>query len=677
MRQEMMILQLKLSAAEDELARRKAATDIITKQVKLEASASQAFSSQNIALRERISRLQKKLQDSSKLAKETRTQLLAAVAERDAQLQQLQERLQSDSNHAQSELDAAQALVSSLRSELALAEKTATAAQERASLAEQTLQQREALASERAQMHSDMQNYSQGLAKMALETGTAVNAKVLAETQSLLGDERSARTAAEARAAAAEGRAAQLEKQVSQLEGHLEWKGQRVARLEEALQQRENATPAGHRGMHAALHAVDALVSQLDNSPESEMPHRRAPAMSLLGKITKDKENGKKAAAAGRRDPKAKELPTLQEVSEGEEDVDMDLDVAITEEKTKKERKPRARKSQKESTKALPQMLSGETSSDDDAADPELFDPSAFFASEASKGENKKEKKQTKKGAGKAKEDLIMGNGAAEEEESLNKKGGRKAAAPARQPRGKATAAPAAAAAMEKNDEEMTGAVVPAARGETKRKRKLLGGVKNSQPILPTVDAMGEDNNKVEEPVEEMLPKAKKNKLERSSIAPKLDLDKVWGDGDNNDAMEEDILAISAEDSITDNKSKKNKKEKADKGSFKSSGEASKENNVGGGNELRAVGALGEHRMLEKRPLGALNPASVAAAANQIREVPPPLKPVAARPLLGVSGAGGKRRLLGVSSGAAMGPGGLMTTKLIGNNFTVPKLQGK
>lgn len=685
MRQEMMILQLKLSAAEDELARRKAATEIIAKQIKLEASASQTLASQNCVLRNRVSMLQEKLQNSSKQAKETRTQLVAAVAERDAQLQQLEERMRADSNQALSELETAQALVSRLRNELVLAERTAAAAQERANLAEQTLQQREALATERAQMQADMQHYSQDLAKMALETGTAANAKVLAETQALLGEERSARAAAETRAAASEARAAQLEKQLAQLEGQLERKGQRVARLEEALQQRETATPAGHRAVHAALHAVDALVSQLDNSPESEMPQRRAPAISLLGKIVKEKKgagggrNGKAdvpAQKAKRAQKASKELSPVHEASEQEDmDLDMEYGEKASPEEKKKERKSRVQKA----SKALPAILSS-GDSDEENTEQDCNGP-IFGIAEVPK--DKKEKKEAKKKVQKPAavvQKVESDDDDEAEEESPKKKGGRKAA-PARKPRNKAAAKEEAPDPIEGNEEEEMGETVAAKKvqrpggAETKRKRTLLGGVKTSNAAA--VDAFGE--TKAEDASEE-LPKAKKNRNARST-APKLDLQKVWGDHD--DMAMDDAGALPAEHaeapSVDEAAEKKSRKSKKDKASVPALEEASKEN-LAGMTSKQPPAASGETTKLEQRPLEALNPASVAAAANQIRAVPPPLKPVAARPLLGVSGAGGpaggKRRLLGVSSGLGAG-GGMMTTKLLGSNFTVPKLQGK
>jgi hypothetical protein len=271
LRQEMMILQLKLSAAEDDLIRRRAAAEAISNQMTLESSVNRSLTSENAILRGKVVGLQEKLNE---IWKEACTQL----AEREAAAAELRQQLQMDGDQSKNELVAAQSLNARLRDELALAERTAAAAQERANLAEQTLKHREVLASERAQMQAEMQHYSQDLAKMALQTGNSANSQLLAETQAALKAERKARSAAEARCV-------QLEKQVAKLENQVETKTRRVARLEEALTQNATATPAGARAVSAAMNAVGGILSQLDNnSPDSEMPpQRRKPSASLLG----------------------------------------------------------------------------------------------------------------------------------------------------------------------------------------------------------------------------------------------------------------------------------------------------------------------------------------------------------------------------------------------------------
>ncbi len=270
LRQEMMILQLKLSAAEDDLVRRRAAAEAIANQMTLESSVNRSLTSENAILRGKVVGLQEKLNE---LWKEACTQ----ISEREAHIEELRQQLQMDGDQSKHELVAAQNLASRLRDELALAERTAAAAQERANLAEQTLKHREVLAEERAQMQAEMKNYSQDLAKMALQTGNSANNQLLAETQAVLKAEKKARSAAEARCV-------QLEKQVAKLEGQVETKSRRVARLEEALTQNATATPAGARAVSAAMNAVGGILSQLDNnSPDSEMPQRRKPVSSLLG----------------------------------------------------------------------------------------------------------------------------------------------------------------------------------------------------------------------------------------------------------------------------------------------------------------------------------------------------------------------------------------------------------
>ncbi|KAG7672121.1 hypothetical protein Ndes2526B_g06897 [Nannochloris sp. 'desiccata'] len=274
LRQEMMILQLKLSAAEDDLVRRRAAAEAITNQMTLESSINRSLTTENAILRGKAVGLQDKLNGIW-------TEAYSQIAEREAEVQELRQQLQMDGDQSKNELVAALNLTARLRDEIALAERTAAAAQERANLAEQTLRHREVLATERAQMQAEMQHYSQDLAKMALKTGNSANNQLLAETQATLKAEKKARSAAEARCV-------QLEKQLAKLEGQLETKTRRVARLEEALTQNATATPAGARAVSAAMNAVGGILSQLDNnSPDSEMPQRRKPASSLLGEKKK------------------------------------------------------------------------------------------------------------------------------------------------------------------------------------------------------------------------------------------------------------------------------------------------------------------------------------------------------------------------------------------------------
>jgi hypothetical protein len=84
---------------------------------------------------------------------------------------------------------------------------------------------------------------------------------------------------------------------------------------------------------------------------------------------------------------------------------------------------------------------------------------------------------------------------------------------------------------------------------------------------------------------------------------------------------------------------------------------------------------------MEQRPLAALNPSVLAAAANHTRPLLP-LKPALQKSILArPAGAAepGKRRLLGVSSSnlAFMGGDALPASMLFGAGFKVPKLQGK
>jgi hypothetical protein len=283
LRQEMMILQLKLSAAEDDLVRRRAAAEAITNQMTLESSINRSLTSENAILRGKVVGLQDKVN-------EIWTEAYSQIAEREADVEELRQQLQMDGDQSKNELVAAQNLTARLRDEIALAERTAAAAQERANLAEQTLRHREVLATERAQMQAEMQHYSQDLAKIALQTGHSANNQLLAETQAALKAEKKSRSAAEARCV-------QLEKQVAKLEGQLETKTRRVARLEEALTQNATATPAGPRAVSAAMNAVGGILSQLDTSPDSEMPQRRKPASSLLGEKKKATGNAPKNVA--------------------------------------------------------------------------------------------------------------------------------------------------------------------------------------------------------------------------------------------------------------------------------------------------------------------------------------------------------------------------------------------
>ena len=314
LRQEMMILQLKLSAAEDDLVRRRAAAEAITNQMTLESSINRSLTTENAVLRGRVVGLQEKLNEIWKEA-------YAQLAEREAEVEQLHQQLRMDEGQSKTELVAAQNLVSRLRDELALAERTAAAAQERANLAEQTLKHKEVLATERAQMQAEMQHYSQDLAKMALQTGNSANNQLLIEAQAALKAEKKARAAAEARAAAAEARCVQLEKQVAKLEGQVETKSRRVARLEEVLTQKDTATPAGARAVSAAMNAVGGILSQLDNSPDSEMPQRRKPvSASLIGGAGKKKSTSSTAAAKQTK----RGRKGLASVPENEEESDAD-----------------------------------------------------------------------------------------------------------------------------------------------------------------------------------------------------------------------------------------------------------------------------------------------------------------------------------------------------------------
>ncbi len=280
-----MILQLKLSAAEDDLVRRRAAAEAITNQMTLESSVNRSLTSENAILRGKAVGLQEKLN-------EIWTEAYTQLAEREAEIEELRQQLQMDGDQSKHELVAAQNLAARLRDELALAERTAAAAQERANLAEQTMKHKEVLATERAQMQAEMKNYSQDLAKMALQSGNSANNQLLAETQTELKAEKKARSAAEARCV-------QLEKMVAKLEGQLETKTRRVARLEEALTQNATATPAGARAVSAAMNAVGGILSQLDNdSPDSEMPQRHKPGPSLLNGAGAGAGGGKKKVAS-------------------------------------------------------------------------------------------------------------------------------------------------------------------------------------------------------------------------------------------------------------------------------------------------------------------------------------------------------------------------------------------
>lgn len=304
LRQEMMILQLKLSAAEDDLVRRRAAAEAIANQMTLESSINRSLTSENGILRGKVVGLQDKLN-------EIWTEAYSQVAEREAEVKELRQQLQMDGDQSQNELVAAQNLTARLRDEIALAERTAAAAQERANLAEQTLRHREVLASERAQMQADMQHYSQDLAKMALQTGNSANNQLLAETQEALKVEKKARSAADARCV-------QLEKQVAKLEGQLETKTRRVLSLEEALTQNATATPAGPRAVSSAMNAVGGILSQLDTSPDSEMPQRHKPASSLLGE--KKKGSGSAAKKVTKRGRKGlAPVPENKEESDGDD----------------------------------------------------------------------------------------------------------------------------------------------------------------------------------------------------------------------------------------------------------------------------------------------------------------------------------------------------------------------
>lgn len=265
LRQQIMLLQLKLTAAEDDLLTSKSLVSILSKQCDLQSRAGKALGSQTAMWRKRAISLRR------------------LVEQHVLEIQQLEDEVAYESSYCsevKSQLDSAQGQIQRLKEELSLTERIASAAQERANLAERTLQQRESLASDRAQLQADMQLYSQDLAKMALETGSVANLKfqqTIANAQAECAAEREMRLKAESKAAAAEERANRLAKEVSRLEKQLEAKNRRVSSLEGALQQREVTTPADHKALGAALNAVGDLVSQLDDSPEEAVVRKLNP----------------------------------------------------------------------------------------------------------------------------------------------------------------------------------------------------------------------------------------------------------------------------------------------------------------------------------------------------------------------------------------------------------------
>ena len=548
----MMLLQIQLSATEDELMRRKDAADLIIQQKAVESNLADKLTTQNAALRGEVEGLRGKLKQMWQYSKE----MEAALDDRDLQLKQLDE----EESHSETQ-------IAQLKNELHAAQRALASASERASLAEESLKQKAALASERAQMQADMQHNYQDLAKMALETGSAANARLLGEAQTQLVAERAAKVAAEATAAAAVARAEHLEKTIAALESQLKLKGQRVAHLEEHLQQREAATPA--RAVHAALDAVGEFVSQLDNSPddgsEMMMPakgmHPRKPALSMMmmGDKTKGKNNssggGVKKVVGGAQKKKIKiGLTKLSSVCEEEEDEDEgEQHVGVVQTKTK----GRGRK----------------LKNDDD-----------------------------------------------EENENEIKIDGDVAARVAR------------------------------AAADGKRKRNTI--------TTATIDEEEDDD-------EEVLPK-KKNRgvgggeqktTTKQHTTAKFNLRKVWEGGDAEPTHND---ATTAEAPQQKNQSQK---------------ERGKENNSTTTTNEAAMPPLPPFGKLHKRPLEALNPGTVAAAANQVRAAAvllPPLKPAAVRPLLGISG---KRKLLGVSNSAALNDG--LTVNAFykkGASTTAPKL---
>ncbi len=314
MRQEMMVLQLRLSAAQDDLVRRKAAADILGRQMTLESSAARAVAAQNTQLREKVARLQARLQESWEAAAVVKGALAAELVEREAELEALYEQVRHDG---------AQGL--RLRDELVLAERAAAAARERAALAEDRLRHSEAIASERATLQASMQNYSQEVAKMAMQSGNAATTRALADAQDEAAEERRGRAAAEARAEA-------LEKQVAQLKRDLKAKDRHVGRLEEALQARDVATPAV-QAVDAARDAVGGLISQLDDDTPGADMSKFKPAPALLG--------------GGKRGGGAKAKAPLSAVAEDASDDDRGRDPDFGEENSPPKKAAAAKKKAK------------------------------------------------------------------------------------------------------------------------------------------------------------------------------------------------------------------------------------------------------------------------------------------------------------------------------------------
>jgi len=287
-----MTAHLKLAAAEDDIAYNQSLIQHLSAYLELDRVANHSVSKENAKLRSRVVTLQGALEQHQQHSSKLRAQLvsaLAALENRDAEIEELQGQFKMEDNHSKAEL-------ASLSQRLATVE-------ERAKLAEDTLRHRELLANERAQMQADMQHYSQDLAKMAIQTGNAANVtlqQTMTDMQLELEKERKARVDAESRATL-------LEKEVSRLEKKVDAKQRRIAGLEEALQ-RENQTPAGGRDVDDALDAVGAFVNQLGGSPESAMPAtRRRPALPSLKVIG---ASNKKDSDSVDNSGKAKRVPS-------------------------------------------------------------------------------------------------------------------------------------------------------------------------------------------------------------------------------------------------------------------------------------------------------------------------------------------------------------------------------
>jgi len=297
--QQLITAHLKLTAAEDNLAKRSAFAKHLKTHLDLDEAASKLVGKENAALRRNVQALAVALKQREQYCNDLRAEL----ERRGAHIDQLQEQMSMDDSRARGEL-------AHTSERLAAAEERAEIAEARAKLMEDRLRHQEQLAEQRAQMQADMQHYSQDLAKMALETGNAANVKLqqnMAEAQAALEAERRARAEAEAKVAVLEKEAAKLEKTV-------EAKERRITSLEEALQ-RQTATPAGPRAVDVAMDNVGAFVSQLYGSPESAglpAPTQRMALPSLGG-------GGRRSsgAAAGGNGPARQKKPAAAKAKVG------------------------------------------------------------------------------------------------------------------------------------------------------------------------------------------------------------------------------------------------------------------------------------------------------------------------------------------------------------------------